>query len=235
MLKNIKKSIKYFIIVAGIIILLPTLLYLVLQIPKVQTLIVQRISSHFSAEIKSTISVGSFHYRFFNKLTLNDILIKDNHNDTLIYSRELSAIIKRIDLKNKITRLGKVTVIEPYIALISDSTGLMNLTWYLDLLKNSSDTAKKTPGRFSIDQIDLSNARFSLINHNGKNSKTRMDLNNIKLSGINGIIEDLILENDTTSFNIYHLGFREQSGFTVRQMSSAVLLPIRVSSLNHFL
>jgi len=224
MLKNIKKSLKYFIIVAGIIILLPTLLYLVLQIPQIQTQIVKRISSHFSTQLKSTISVGSFHYRFFTKLTLNDVLIKDNHNDTMLYSRELSAIIKGINLKNKTTRLGKVTLIEPYIALISDSTGLMNLTWYLDLLKNSSDTVKKAPGVFSIDQIDLSNARFSWINHNGLSSKTRMDLNNINLTGINGIIEDLRIENNTTTFNIYHLGFREKSGFNVKRMNSSVLL-----------
>ena len=52
MVKNIKKSLKYFIIVAGIIILLPTMLYLVLQVPQVQTLIVQRISKSFFRTIK---------------------------------------------------------------------------------------------------------------------------------------------------------------------------------------
>lgn len=223
MLKNIKKSLKYFTIIAGIIILVPTLLYLVLQIPRVQTLIVNRITGHFSSELKSTISIQSFNYRFFNKLTLKEVLIKDNHNDTLLYSQEASVILKWIDIKNKSIRLGRVTLHDPYLALISDSTGAMNLTWYLELLKNPSDTIKKPAGRFTIDQIDLSNARFSLINKNGKKSKTRMDLNNIRLSGINGIIEDLKIENDTTSFNIYHLGFKEQSGFTVKRMSSSVI------------
>ncbi|MBK7627426.1 MAG: translocation/assembly module TamB domain-containing protein [Bacteroidales bacterium] len=234
MLKNIKKSLKYFIIVAGIIILLPTLLYLVLQIPQVQTAIVQRITSHFSSELKSTISIESFHYRFFNRLTLNNILIKDNHNDTLLFSQEVSVILKGIDLKNNSTRLGKVTLIRPYVALITDSTGLMNLSWFLGKLKSPPDTVKKAPLRLSIDQIDFSNARFSLINHNGKKSKTRLDFNNMNFSDINGIIEDLNIENDTTSFNIYHLGFRENSGFNVRRMSSSVLLANQSILFNSF-
>jgi hypothetical protein len=141
-----------------------------------------------------------------------------------LFSQEVSAIIKGINLKNNSARLGKVTLIKPYVALITDSTGLMNINWFLDQLKKPADTIRKAPGRFSIDQIDLSNARFSLINRSGKKSKTRLDFNNMIFSEINGIIEDLNIENDTTSFNIYHLGFRENSGFNVRRMSSSVLL-----------
>ena len=37
-----------------------------------------------------------------------------------------------------------------------------------------------------------------------------MDFNNLNLTAINGIIEDLKIENDTTRFNIYNLGFKEQ-------------------------
>lgn len=234
MFKIIKKSIKYFIIIAGIIILLPTLLYLVLQIPQVQTIMVQRITNHFSSQLRSTISIESFHYRFFNKLTLNNILIKDSHNDTLLFSQEVGAIIKGINLRNNSARLGKVTLIKPYIAIITDSSGLMNLNWFLAQLKNPADTIKKAPGRISIDQIDLSNARFSMINHNGKKSKTKLDFNNMNFSEINGIIEDLIIDNDTTSFNIYHLGFKENSGFNVKRMSSSVLLSHQSILFNSF-
>ncbi len=92
------------------------------------------------------------------------------------------------------------------------------------LLKNPADTKKKPSVFLSIDQIELSDARFSLINHNGKKSKTKLDFNDMNFSEINGIIEDLKIENDSTSFNIYHLGFREKSGFNVKRMSSSVVL-----------
>ena len=54
--------------------------------------------------------------------------------------------------------------------------------------------------------------------------KAKIDFNNLNLSGINGIIEDLKILNDTTTFNIYNLGFKESSGFTVRKLNSSVIL-----------
>ena len=108
-----------------------------MQTPQIQTFLVKRITNHFSTEIKSTISIGSIEYKFFNKLSLNDILIKDKNNDTLFYSKEIKVGIRRMNFKNKSFRLGKVSLIKPVMAFITDSTGLMNLTWYLNLAKES--------------------------------------------------------------------------------------------------
>jgi hypothetical protein len=224
MLKNIKKSLKYFIIVFGVLIMLPTVLYLLLRTSEVQTFLVKRISNHFSNELKSTISIGSVEYKFFNKLFINDIIIKDKNNDTLLYAKEITVGIRRMNFKNKSFRLGRVSLINPVIALITDSTGQMNLTWYLDLIKNPADTTKKEPSRILVDQIDINNARFSLINRTAPKGNSRIDFNNLRLYEINGIIEDLKTLNDTTTFNIYNLGFKESCGFTVNKMSSSVIL-----------
>lgn len=224
MLKTIKKSLKYFIIFIGVIILLPTVLYLLLQTAQVQTYLVKRITNHFSSEIKTTVSVGFIQFKFFNKLLIKNILIKDKNNDTLLYSQEIIAGIRYIDFKNKSFRFGKVSLIKPVIALITDSSGVMNLIWYMGMVKNPADTIKKGGSRIAIEQIDLSNARFVLINRNSPKGKTRLDFNNLNLSGINGTIEDLIILNDTTTFTIYNLGFRESSGFTVKRMDSNVIM-----------
>jgi hypothetical protein len=224
MTKNIKKSFKYFIIVIGVFILLPGILYPLLQIAALQTFLVNRISSYVSKGINSTISVGRIEYRFFNKLVINDILIKDHHNDTLLYTNEILAGIRRFDLKQKSIRLGRVAILKPVVALITDSSGMMNLTWYLDMLRNSADSAKKPAVSLSVDQIDIRDARFSLINHAGTRGKPIIDFNNLNLSAINTIIEDLKIHNDTTTFKVYKLAFRESSGFSVGRMSTSVTL-----------
>ena len=224
MLKNIKKSLKYFTIIFGVIILLPTVLYLLLQTTEVQTFLVKRITNHFSNEIKSTMSFGSIEYKFFNKLSVSDVIIKDQNNDTLVYSKEIIVGINGIDFKNKLFRFGKISLIKPVIALITDTTGMMNLTWYLNLLKTPADTVKKEGSKFSVNQIDIRDARFSLINRNGISGKTKMDFNNLRLTGINGIIEDLKILNDTVTFGIYNLALKESSGFTLKKLNSSVII-----------
>jgi hypothetical protein len=234
MVKNIKKSFKYFIIVIGVFILLPGILYPLLQFSAVQTYLVNRISRHISKEINSTISLGKIEYRFFNKLAINNVLIKDQHNDTLLYTREIIAGIRRFDLKQKTFRFGRVMLVKPVVAFITDSTGIMNLSWYLNMLRNPRDTTKKTPAHFSVEEIDINDARFSLLNHSGTQGKSLIDFNNLNLTAINAIIEDLKIYNDTTSFTVYNLGFRESCGFTVQRMSTSVMLSKQFIMLNTF-
>jgi len=230
MVKIIKKSIKYFIIVAGILIMPPTILYVVLQVPEVQTFVVHRIASHFSDEIKSTISVGKFQYRFFNRLVLNDLLIKDRNNDTLLYSKRLTAGIKSFDLTRKSIRIGKVNLVNTDFNIITDSAGQNNLNWYLSLLQSSPDTAKKKGSRIRIDEIDISHSKFSLINRQVAGQKPGINFNDLEISRLNGIVEDLRIVNDSTTFSIYNLAFREKSGFFINRMSTGVTL-----AKHHFL
>jgi hypothetical protein len=224
MLDKIRRSVKYFIILIGTVIMLPTVLYLLLQTASVQTFLVKRITKHFSSELKSTISIGSVEYKFFNRLSFHKILIKDKNNDTILYTNSITAGIRHIDFENKGFRLGTVIIVKPVVGLVTDSTGEMNLTWLLNQLKGSGDTTKKSSARFSADRADIIDGRFSLINKNAAKSKTRIDFNNLKLSKVNGRIESIEVFNDTTAFRIATLNFIDTSGFTVKQMSSSVVL-----------
>jgi hypothetical protein len=224
MAKNIKKSFKFLIIIAGIIIVLPTLIYSLLRIPAVQTLLIHRMTSHLSEKVRATISVGKMEYLFFNKLNISDVLIKDKNNDTLIYVQKATITIRNIDVRNKSYSLGRITVSRPVLAFITDTTGEMNLMWYLDKLRNKNDTVNKPGSTIKIDRIEVSDARFSLINNKGAISKIPTDFNNLRLSGINGTLEDFLIQEDTTSFNIDDLAFREAEGFTVKRMNSKVTL-----------
>ncbi len=232
MFKKVKKSVKYIIIILGVIIMLPAILYPLLQISDVQTYLAKRISSHLSERIKSTISVGRIDFVFFNKLVVNDLLIKDQNNDTMIYARTLITAIKKFDLNQKHLRLGRVVLIKPVVAFITDSAGLMNLTWYLNLLKNPEDTTAGEPLLLSADRIDLSDARFSLINHSVPEGKSKIDFNNLNISSINGTIEDLKIHDDTTSFKIFDLGLKEASGFKLKRINTSVTLAKQSIILN---
>jgi hypothetical protein len=224
MLKSIKKSYNILIGAVAVMILSLTVIFLLVRIPAVQTSIVTKITGYISNETKSTISVGKVKFSFFNKFEITGILIKDLHNDTLLYAPSITVGIRQINLKNNTIKLGKVVVIKPVVGFITDSAGLMNLTWYLNMIQKPKDSTSGKSSYFHINQIDISDARFSLINKSAPPSKTLLDLNNIRLTGINAIIESLDIKNDTTSLDIYNLGFTESKGFVVKRMSTNLLL-----------
>jgi len=224
MVKSIKKSVKYILIFLGIIITLPTIFYFILRVPVVQTMLVRRITDHISEETRSSIMIGKVEFHFFNRLYMNDILIKDQNNDTLIYSQKISAGIRKIDFRKKAFRLGRVVIDSPVVSFAADSAGTLNIMWYIDKLRAPNDTLKKGKNTIDINQIDINNARFSLVTDKGAKSKAPIDLRNLHLADINCILEGFSIKDDTTSFNIYNLGFRESGGFKVKRMNSALIL-----------
>ena len=221
MVKSIKKSFKYFIIFLGIIIMVPTMFYFILRVPLVQTMLVRRITSHISEDVKSKITVGKVEFHFFNRLYINDILFRDQNNDTLIYSQKITAAIRKIDFKQKTYRLGRVKADNPLVAFTADTSGLLNISWYIDMLRARNDTLKKERAKIDISQIDINNGRFLLArNEAGAGEKTGINFNSLHLSDINCILEDFSIYNDTTTFNIYNLGFSESGGFKVKRLNS---------------
>jgi hypothetical protein len=143
MLKSIKKSFKYLMILIGVLILVPTFFSLIIRIPEVQTFMVKRIAGHFSEKIKSTITVGRVDFSFFNRIVINDLLIKDQSLDTMVYSQKISIGITGINIGNKKIKLGHVDLTEPSIALVTDTSGLLNLKWYLNMLGASGNKGGK--------------------------------------------------------------------------------------------
>lgn len=224
MFKSIKKSFKYFIIFIGIVFLVPSFFYLIIRIPDVQTFIVNRITAHFSGQIKSTVAVGRFEYSFFNKLVLSDVLIKDQNNDTLIYSRKINAGIRRLDFRNNVFKLGRVEVSGPSVALITDTSGLMNLTWYLRMLSSGDTTGKKKSTFFSVDHIILNDGRFSLLDKRHESNKDGIDFSNMMLRNINCEISGLSVLNDSVSMAVNDLNFNEHTGFIVNGLSTDLVI-----------
>ena len=109
---------------------------IILRIPAVQSYIANGVARYISNQINSTVSVGNIEFSFFNKLTVNDILIEDQNKDTLLYTPKVVVGIRYFNLSKGVIRLGKATVTNPEVAFVTDSSGVMNLNWYLDKLKS---------------------------------------------------------------------------------------------------
>ncbi len=224
MAKSIKKALKYIGFISGVLAILLLAFYLLLQAPAVQTFIVHKVSDKISKAFNSTIQVGSIEYKFFNRLIINDLLIKDQNNDTLLYIEKTIAGIRNYYRRENSVKLGKIYLIKPEFALITDSTGLMNLRWYLDKLKKSPDIQNKKRSRISADRIDFHEARFSLLDKRTNQGKSKINFSNLSLGSINGSIDMLRIENDTASFSIHNLSFNESTGFRVKEFSSALVI-----------
>ncbi len=225
MLKSIKKSFKYFAIIAGIIIAIPTAVFFLIRIPEVQTYMVSRIAGHISRETGATIRTGRIEYSFFNRIVVHDVLVEDQNRDTMIYAERLAAGIRKLDIRNKVFRIGNVDLTRPSFALITDSAGVLNLSRYLDLLSRDKDSLRNSQKiSISINRIDLDSARFSLIDRRGDSGRMMINFNDLKLAGITGTVHDLSIDSDSVSMTINGLKFKESAGFVVNNLETRMTI-----------
>lgn len=120
--------------------------YFIINQPRVQTYLVQKATEYFSEQLKTKISISSVSIEFFKKLVLENILIQDQNNDTLLFAEKL-----KIDFDAFNWRKNKFKV--QYL-------GLKNCTINLKRKKESNDfnyefltnstSSKDTSGNITI-------------------------------------------------------------------------------------
>jgi hypothetical protein len=224
MVKSIKKLINIVSGVAAVLILTLILLFFILHLTSVQTFIVKKITNYLSEKTKSTLEFDKINFTFLNRIEITKVLIKDQNHDTLLSAQSITAGIRQISLRRQIYKLGKVVVIKPVFHLVTDSTGEMNLNWYLNLLTGKRDSASLSNPYFHVNQVDISDAAFSLVNKYNPDTKTPINFNNLKIAGINGIVENLENFKDSTKLDIYNLSFKESTGFIVKKLNTRLMV-----------
>ncbi len=230
--KSIKKRYKLIIIGATAVALLFVLSYYLLQSASIQTYIVRVLTSKISENIKSTIRVDRVSFSFFNKLSAENILILDQHNDTLLFTPKASVTLRSYSRKEKSIGFGKLELFDPTIKFITDSSGQMNLTWYLDFLKSDKVKNDSTTMKVSINQVDIRNGKFAIINKSvsPKVMGSMIDFSDMRFEEINAIAEDFTLDDGLLYFSIHGISMREKRGLTIsRFTSNMVIEPTRIT------
>jgi hypothetical protein len=80
------------VILRGVLLLILVLLtsvYITIQLPVVQQALTSRIAIYLSQELKTEVKLGKIRFNLFNKLSLQELVVKDRHGDSLAVIGEL--------------------------------------------------------------------------------------------------------------------------------------------------
>jgi len=220
MLKSIKNIARVIISIVATIVFTVLILLLLLSLSRVQTFISKNISEYISNELNTTISIGRIKYTYFNRLNINNLLIKDINQDTLLYAPQLRLSIRNYDPVTGSVTLGRIIANSPVISLITDSSGVMNLKWYIDRLKKKEEKPETGKAGLTVRQIDLIGGSFRLINSTKPHAKTPVDFNNLRLDSLYATIANLEIAGDSVNMDIKNLKFKESAGLEIKNFSS---------------
>ena len=195
---------------------------------QLQQALLQKIVTQLEQDLGTKIKVESIDIHFFDKISLNNVLIEDLSKDTLFSAKSLTAKFNFFRLFGRILEINAVSVDSFYGNLRSDTTGHLNLDFIIERLK---ELPKNSTIVYKIKKISLNNSRFRYSNDNvPENDNGLFNAGKLYFSDINLDATINHLGNDSINGNINLLSCREQSGLFVKKIA----FPFRGSSKGFF-
>ncbi len=221
--KGIKNSRKILISIVTSIVIILAAFPILLQNSKIQNYFAQAVIKELSNKLNSKVTLGDIEYKLFNTIKLNSLYVEDLEQDTLLCINELNADFDFWKLlKGKIIFSG-LEIDELQANLKVDTTGKTNLDFVIKAFEKPQ-TNDSSNIEYRIRKLKLNNSRISYSKQNGLKSRADNIINfdSLRLHDINAEIALNTFTNDTLSANIVSLSFREKSGLTLKNLSSAI-------------
>lgn len=141
-------------------------LWLLIQLPPVQTWLVGKVTKRLSHDLHTTIRIKHVDFSFFNKMVLQNTLVEDTHKDTLLYAKEVKVNITDwwfFKDKAELRYIG----LEDAIIKLHRTDSVWNYQFLVDYFSTPPDkdkvAAKKdtTQGiELDLKELDLSHIHF---------------------------------------------------------------------------
>lgn len=188
---------------------------IVFSIPVVQTSVARKITNSLKESKAVDITIGQVGITYGGKLALSDVLIRDHHQDTLIYSQKVATSLTSFrSLLNNNPTLGNTTARNLQFDLkIYKGEDRDNLSIFLNKLK--TEKKKKTSSFImTLDKLDVIGGGFSYINENAKHPEF------VVIDKLNLNASDFLLENSEIFVNVRKLSGFEQRGLKIDFLST---------------
>ncbi len=215
------------------IIVIPTILYTILRTSAVQTFLAHKAASYLSKELNTEIKVGGVDITFYLNIVLEDLSVKDQHNNLLLYTKRFKINIHKLKYKKHKIKIDKITLENANIAIKKykqDTT--LNFQFLADYFNTKKSTSNKK-WEIHCSNLDVINTHFIYQDLHKNFTRNNFDINNINLSGLNAELRNININKDTIFANINTLSFKEHSGFCIKNISTKLKIsPVELLAQN---
>jgi len=163
-------------IIAASIVGLLLFTYLILLLPWVQNKVAQKIAHSLSNSIGAPIEIGQVRFSLFDKLDVQNILIRDEKRDTLLYTESLKLRLSDLYFYNKISIIKYIGLVNTKLYL-HRKTEKWNYQFIIDKINKTKDSSQKST-QFDLKKIDIANIQF-ISDDEWMGNKTILSSNNL--------------------------------------------------------
>lgn len=189
------------------------IVFILLQLPPIQNKLRETICTKTSEAIGLHVSVEKIYPVFWKGISLQNVSIFNDQNDTILRSRSMYATIEKLQLDSSFVWLDEISISKPRISLQKDSNGTFNIESLLQALQSDDTTSHF---HLLINEISLRDAQFSYRNFSEPiDTSFGIHFNDIAISNMYLQAYDFEMKNNTYTALVDKLSCDEKSGFNL--------------------
>lgn len=132
--------------------------FLLILLPPIQEKIGHQIAKKMHAMLGTEVQLEGLNFSLFNRVNINNVLIRDQHKDTLLFAKTLKLRVTDLIFSRKDPVISYIGLEKAKIYL-HRKTPTWNYQFILDRFQ-SKDTSKTSSQNFDLKKIDFSNIQF---------------------------------------------------------------------------
>lgn len=188
-------------------------------VPGVQSWLAGTAASALSHKLGTEVSIGRVTLGMFNRVILDDLIIKDQQQDDLLRVNRLSVRLELLPLAEGNLAISSAQLFGAHARLYQkDSLSLPNYQFVIDSL-SSNDTTTSNTFQLRLNSLIIRKSSFSYDKQFIGLDNNVFSPNHIKVTDISSHIILKTLSEDSLNMNVKRLAFKEQSGLDVRRLS----------------
>jgi hypothetical protein len=194
-----------------------------LQFKPVQTYIAKKAAAYLSNELHTKITLSGIYLKPFKSLVIEDLTVLDLQKDTLLSTPKFLVDLNFFSLKQRIVDVNTIQINNGGFFIKSYKNGDTNFDFIIDYFNSGPTTEpkkKNKPYLITFNRIILNNIGFKYKNLAHTSIVKGVNFDDVYLSSLNGIFEQLNTRDHLMQANIKNLTFHEKSGFYLKNLTA---------------
>ncbi len=194
-------------------------LVILIQLPFMQRWLGGVVGDALSRKLGTAVSIGRVDLGFFNRLIIDDVVIKDQQQADMVSARRMSVKVELLPLLSGRVSISSAQLFGASAVLYRDSAGATpNYQFAIDALTNKD---KKEPSRLDLHIGSIIVRRLSLTydQRDAPQTPGRLNMQHLKVSDVTAHVLLRTLTDDSLNVNVKRIAMHEQSGLDLQRLS----------------
>ncbi|MGL5790056.1 MAG: translocation/assembly module TamB domain-containing protein [Bacteroidales bacterium] len=197
-----------------------TTVYVVLSIPVIQSEITTTLSKELSEYFDASVEIKEVKPELFDKISLREVTIKDQHNATILSANKIAANINLWKLTKRRLVINTIQLFSFDAHLYRESShDPLNIQFIIDKFKPKKPKKKKGLIEIQLRTILVRRGNVSYDNYGRPSTPGVFNADHIGIKNLLASVSIKTISSDSVQAVVKRISFQEQAGFELKKLA----------------